>query len=57
MAFTRDELTRGAWSAWLTFISLMAVGVMIVLSVSFALRPGSGLLSSLWFTLLAALIG
>lgn len=53
----RTALTRGAWYAWPTFISLMAVGVMIVLSASYALRPDSGPLSGLWFTLLAALSG
>ena len=57
MAFTRDELTRGAWYAWLTFMALMTGGVLVVLSASHALRPESGPLSGLWFTLLTALIG
>lgn len=60
MAFTRDELTRGAWYAWLIFMTTMTIGVLAIFSANFvgnALTLGSGSLSGWLFTLLAAVIG
>lgn len=36
MAFTRDELTRGAWYTWFIFIALVFVGLTIILEASIA---------------------